>query len=79
CRCIRTVAAAHRRLPNLRLGRTGQVLEALIPAVIEQRVPGADEVLQVPLHPDRGRRAPPAAELAPGPHRPGAGSLDPGG
>lgn len=37
-----TVAAAHRRLPHLRLGRTGQVLEALIPAVIEQRVPGAD-------------------------------------
>ncbi|QUR65897.1 DNA-3-methyladenine glycosylase family protein [Mycobacterium spongiae] len=36
-----TVAAAHRRLPNLRLGRTGHVLEALIPAVIEQRVPGA--------------------------------------
>jgi len=36
------VAAAHRRLPHLRLGRTGQVLEALIPAVIEQRVPGAD-------------------------------------
>jgi 3-methyladenine DNA glycosylase/8-oxoguanine DNA glycosylase len=37
-----TVAAAHRRAPHLRLGRTGQVLEALIPAVIEQRVPGAD-------------------------------------
>jgi 3-methyladenine DNA glycosylase/8-oxoguanine DNA glycosylase len=37
-----TVAAAHRRLPHLRLGRTGLVLEALIPAVIEQRVPGAD-------------------------------------
>jgi 3-methyladenine DNA glycosylase/8-oxoguanine DNA glycosylase len=37
-----TVAAAHRRVPHLRLGRTGQVLEALIPAVIEQRVPGAD-------------------------------------
>jgi 3-methyladenine DNA glycosylase/8-oxoguanine DNA glycosylase len=36
------VAAAHRRVPHLRLGRTGQVLEALIPAVIEQRVPGAD-------------------------------------
>lgn len=31
------VAAAHRRLPNLRLGRTGQVLEALIPAVIAAR------------------------------------------
>jgi 3-methyladenine DNA glycosylase/8-oxoguanine DNA glycosylase len=37
-----TVAAAHRRLPHLRLGRTGRVLEALIPAIIEQRVPGAD-------------------------------------
>ncbi len=37
-----TVAAAHRRVPHFRLGRTGQVLEALIPAVIEQRVPGAD-------------------------------------
>ncbi len=37
-----TVAAAHRRVPHLRLGRTGRVLEALIAAVIEQRVPGAD-------------------------------------
>ena len=37
-----TVAAAQRRVPHLRLGRTGLVLEALIPAVIEQRVPGAD-------------------------------------
>lgn len=37
-----TVAAAHRRLPHLRLGRTHRVLEALIPAVLEQRVPGAD-------------------------------------
>lgn len=37
-----TVAAAHRRVPHLRLGRTGLVLDALIPAVIEQRVPGAD-------------------------------------
>lgn len=37
-----TVAAAHNRVPHLRLGRTGLVLEALIPAIIEQRVPGAD-------------------------------------
>ena len=37
-----TVAAAHQRVPHLRLGRTGQMLEALIPAIIEQRVPGAD-------------------------------------
>jgi 3-methyladenine DNA glycosylase/8-oxoguanine DNA glycosylase len=36
------VAAAHQQVPHLRLGRTGQVLEALIPAVLEQRVPGAD-------------------------------------
>jgi 3-methyladenine DNA glycosylase/8-oxoguanine DNA glycosylase len=37
-----TVEAAQRRVPHLRLGRTGRVLEALIPAVLEQRVPGAD-------------------------------------
>ena len=37
-----TVAAAARRAAHLRLGRTDRVLEALIPAVIEQRVPGAD-------------------------------------
>jgi 3-methyladenine DNA glycosylase/8-oxoguanine DNA glycosylase len=37
-----TVAAAVRKAPHLRLGRTDRVLEALIPAVVEQRVPGAD-------------------------------------
>jgi 3-methyladenine DNA glycosylase/8-oxoguanine DNA glycosylase len=37
-----TIAAAHRRVPHLRLGRTGRVLEALIPAVLEQRVYGLD-------------------------------------
>lgn len=36
------VAAALRKVPHLRLGRTAQVLEALVPAVLEQRVPGAD-------------------------------------
>lgn len=36
------VAEAHRRVPHLRLGCTGRVLEALIPAVIEQRVQGKD-------------------------------------
>jgi 3-methyladenine DNA glycosylase/8-oxoguanine DNA glycosylase len=36
------VAAAHQRVRHLRLGRTERVLEALIPAVVEQRVPGAD-------------------------------------
>lgn len=37
-----TIVAAANRVPHLRLGCTGRVLEALIPAVIEQRVPGAD-------------------------------------
>lgn len=37
-----TLAAAARRVPHLRLGRTGRVLEALIPAVLEQRVYSAD-------------------------------------
>jgi 3-methyladenine DNA glycosylase/8-oxoguanine DNA glycosylase len=38
----RTVAAAWDKARHLRLGRTGLVLEALIPAILEQRVPGAD-------------------------------------
>ena len=37
-----TIAAAHRRAPHLRIGRTDRVLEALVPAVLEQRVPGAE-------------------------------------
>ncbi|MDA4085507.1 hypothetical protein MHAS_04421 [Mycolicibacterium hassiacum DSM 44199] len=37
-----TIAAARRRVPHLRLGRTGRVLEALIPAILEQRVAGKD-------------------------------------
>ena len=37
-----TIAEAYRRVPHLRLGRTGRVLESLIPAVIEQRVAGKD-------------------------------------
>lgn len=36
------IGAAAKRVPHLRIGRTARVLEALIPAVIEQRVPGAD-------------------------------------
>ena len=37
-----TVAAAHARVPHLRIGRTHRVLEALIPAILEQRVQGID-------------------------------------
>lgn len=37
-----TIAAAYRRVPHLRLGRTGRVLESLIPAILEQRVYGLD-------------------------------------
>lgn len=36
------LAAAKARVPHLRIGRTGRVLEALIPAVLEQRVQGVD-------------------------------------
>ncbi|WP_068164527.1 DNA-3-methyladenine glycosylase family protein [Rhodococcus phenolicus] len=34
------LAGAHRRLPGLRVTRTGRVFEALIPAILEQRVHG---------------------------------------
>jgi 3-methyladenine DNA glycosylase/8-oxoguanine DNA glycosylase len=34
------LAEAHRRMPGLRITRTGRVLEALVPAVLEQRVHG---------------------------------------
>lgn len=36
------VAAAHKRLRGLRVPRTGRVLEALVPAVLEQRIVGVD-------------------------------------
>ncbi|WP_239070897.1 DNA-3-methyladenine glycosylase family protein [Cellulomonas chitinilytica] len=36
------VREAHRRLPGLRIPRSGQVLEALVPAILEQRVVGLD-------------------------------------
>ncbi|RMI34043.1 DNA-3-methyladenine glycosylase family protein [Nocardia stercoris] len=34
----RLIAEAHRRFPGLRMLRTGQVFEALVPAILEQRV-----------------------------------------
>ncbi|KUI31439.1 DNA-3-methyladenine glycosylase [Mycobacterium sp. GA-2829] len=37
-----TIVRAQRRVPHLRLGRTGRVLEALVPAILEQRVSGMD-------------------------------------
>lgn len=36
------VADTHRRHPHLRIGRTGLVMEALVPAVIEQKVSGKE-------------------------------------
>lgn len=35
-----TLKEAHRLYPHLRLGRTGRVMEALVPAILEQRVHG---------------------------------------
>jgi 3-methyladenine DNA glycosylase/8-oxoguanine DNA glycosylase len=37
-----TIAGAHRSVPHLRIGRSHRVLEALVPAVLEQRVYGMD-------------------------------------
>jgi 3-methyladenine DNA glycosylase/8-oxoguanine DNA glycosylase len=37
-----TIAKAHQLVPHLRLGRTGRMLEALVPAILEQRVYGLD-------------------------------------
>lgn len=38
----RLLADLHRRMPGLRIGRTGAVLEALIPAILEQKVTGTE-------------------------------------
>ncbi|ANE78695.1 3-methyladenine DNA glycosylase [Mycobacterium adipatum] len=69
-----TIAEAHRRVPHLRLGRTGRVLEALIPAVLEQRVYGKDAFrawrllttkygAPAPGPAPAGMRVPPTAEV----------------
>lgn len=70
----RTVALALRKVSHLRIGRTGRVLEALIPAILEQRVPGADAFRSWRLLVSRfgdpapgpapaGMRVPPTAEV----------------
>jgi 3-methyladenine DNA glycosylase/8-oxoguanine DNA glycosylase len=38
----RLLADLHRHHPGLRLGRTGLVLEALLPTILEQKVPGVE-------------------------------------
>ena len=38
----RLLAELHHRMPGLRIGRTGAVLEALIPAILEQKVTGTE-------------------------------------
>ena len=43
-----TVVRAQSRVPHLRIGRTGRVLEALIPAILEQRVQGVDPLHRAP-------------------------------
>lgn len=40
--CHRHVADAHRRFPGLRTPATGRLMEALVPAIIEQKVLGVD-------------------------------------
>lgn len=69
-----TIVRAYQRVPHLRLGRTGRVLEALIPAIIEQRVAGKDAFRgwrllvtkygsPAPGPAPSGMRVPPAAEV----------------
>ena len=68
------IAAAKAKVPHLRLGRTGRVLEAMIPAVIEQRVQGVEAFRSWRLLVTRfgtpapgpapdGMRVPPAADV----------------
>ena len=59
------VAEAWRRHPNLRIGRSGLVMEALVPAVIEQKVTGQEAFAGFRMLVHRyGERAPgPGAEL----------------
>ena len=74
CRATRRLLPRTDGVPHLRLGRTGLVLEALIPAVIEQRVPGADAFRSwrllvskygtpAPGPAPAGMRVPPSAEV----------------
>ena len=61
------LAEAHRRFPHLRIGRTGRVMEALVPAILEQRVhgidafaawrPAADQIRGAPTRPRARRNA----------------------
>jgi 3-methyladenine DNA glycosylase/8-oxoguanine DNA glycosylase len=68
------VASLARARPGLRLGRSGSVLEALVPAILEQKITGSEafrsfrrlvRALDVPAPGDLGLWMPPrAAELA---------------
>ncbi|MCW1957499.1 MAG: DNA-3-methyladenine glycosylase 2 family protein [Mycobacterium sp.] len=68
------IALAQSRVPHLRLGRTGRVLEAIIPAVLEQRVQGVEAFRSwrllvtkfgtpAPGPAPEGMRVPPSAEV----------------
>jgi 3-methyladenine DNA glycosylase/8-oxoguanine DNA glycosylase len=60
------VAELEHRLPGLRVGRTGAVMEALVPIVLTQRVIGAEAMSShVAMVRAAGRRAPAGASSAP--------------
>jgi 3-methyladenine DNA glycosylase/8-oxoguanine DNA glycosylase len=60
------VTELEHRLPGLRVGRTGAVMEALVPTVLTQRVIGAEAMAaHVAMVRTAGRRAPDAGAHAP--------------
>lgn len=70
----RLLAEAHRRFPHLRIGRTGRVMEALVPAILEQKVHGIAAFASwryllstfgepAPGPAPRGMRVPPPSEV----------------
>lgn len=65
------VAALHRRLPGLRIARSGAVVEALVPTILEQRVVGIE------ARRSYARLVQALGEPAPGPAPPGGPLLLP--
>ena len=80
------VADLHRRTPGLRIPRAAAVIEALVPSILEQKVPGAEarrsyarlvRALGEPAPGPSIAFGPRRPSIAAGPRRPGSGLLVP--